>query len=226
MLLHRFQKLKTVSATIQTLPLNELDTDQRNLELSISRAIPGQLRIPKVLRSSATKMEDSDQPVNGPTSPRRNDTSHRDRRRGAPGQGIHVAQNGNIRGASLRGGRTDRGTRGRGQLNHNKTTRSGGALSPNSGPPPDLSSVAMNGAVASTGGRLGQDKEAQETPSSAPDNSVEDSADGDVCFICASTIEHTSIAPCNHQTCHICSLRLRALYKTRACAHCRVSKHL
>jgi E3 ubiquitin-protein ligase ZNF598 len=30
-----------------------------------------------------------------------------------------------------------------------------------------------------------------------------------------------SIAPCNHQTCHICSLRLRALYKTRACAHCR-----
>jgi hypothetical protein len=47
--------------------------------------------------------------------------------------------------------------------------------------------------------------------------------DTEVCFICASPIEHVSIAPCNHQTCHICSLRLRALYKTRACAHCRVS---
>jgi len=45
--------------------------------------------------------------------------------------------------------------------------------------------------------------------------------DAEVCFICASPIEHISIAPCNHQTCHICSLRLRALYKTRACAHCR-----
>lgn len=47
--------------------------------------------------------------------------------------------------------------------------------------------------------------------------------DSEVCFICASSIDHLSIAPCNHQTCHICSLRLRALYKTRACAHCRVS---
>lgn len=45
--------------------------------------------------------------------------------------------------------------------------------------------------------------------------------DSEVCFICASPIVHIAIAPCNHQTCHICSLRLRALYKTRACAHCR-----
>lgn len=46
--------------------------------------------------------------------------------------------------------------------------------------------------------------------------------DSEVCFICASPVMHTSIAPCNHRTCHICALRLRALYKTRACAHCRV----
>jgi ribosome assembly protein 4 len=46
--------------------------------------------------------------------------------------------------------------------------------------------------------------------------------DGEVCFICASTVEHTSVAPCNHRTCHICALRLRALYKNKACAHCRV----
>lgn len=51
----------------------------------------------------------------------------------------------------------------------------------------------------------------------------EEAEDGEVCFICASTIAHTAVAPCNHRTCHICALRLRALYKTKACAHCRVS---
>jgi hypothetical protein len=51
---------------------------------------------------------------------------------------------------------------------------------------------------------------------------VEDADDGEICFICASRVEHISISPCNHRTCHICALRLRALYKNKACAHCRV----
>lgn len=50
----------------------------------------------------------------------------------------------------------------------------------------------------------------------------EEDVEGEVCFICASPVEHTSVAPCNHRTCHICALRMRALYKTRDCAHCRV----
>lgn len=45
----------------------------------------------------------------------------------------------------------------------------------------------------------------------------------EVCFICASPIDHHSIAPCNHQTCHICSLRMRALYKDQNCPHCRTA---
>ncbi|KAK0391586.1 hypothetical protein NLU13_1086 [Sarocladium strictum] len=45
--------------------------------------------------------------------------------------------------------------------------------------------------------------------------------DGNVCFICANPVAHRSIAPCNHSTCHICGLRMRALYKTKDCAHCR-----
>lgn len=48
-----------------------------------------------------------------------------------------------------------------------------------------------------------------------------DAEEGEVCFICASPIQHLAVAPCNHRTCHICSLRLRALYKTKTCAHCR-----
>lgn len=57
----------------------------------------------------------------------------------------------------------------------------------------------------------------------APLPPAEDAEDDDaeVCFICASPVQHTAIAPCNHRTCHICSLRLRALYKTKTCAHCR-----
>ncbi|KAK3291972.1 uncharacterized protein B0H64DRAFT_366451 [Chaetomium fimeti] len=45
--------------------------------------------------------------------------------------------------------------------------------------------------------------------------------DVEVCFICANPIIHHSVAPCNHITCHLCALRLRALYKTKDCPHCR-----
>ncbi|KAN0122893.1 hypothetical protein V8E51_001219 [Hyaloscypha variabilis] len=49
----------------------------------------------------------------------------------------------------------------------------------------------------------------------------EGEVEAEVCWICASPIEHESIAPCNHRTCHICCLRMRALYKDKNCAHCR-----
>lgn len=49
----------------------------------------------------------------------------------------------------------------------------------------------------------------------------EEVEEAEVCFICASAVQHHAVAPCNHRTCHICSLRLRALYKTKTCAHCR-----
>jgi DNA mismatch repair ATPase MutL len=50
-----------------------------------------------------------------------------------------------------------------------------------------------------------------------------DEVEAEICFICASPVVHNAVAPCNHRTCHICALRLRALYKTKTCAHCRVS---
>ncbi|KAL1393561.1 zinc finger protein [Phyllosticta capitalensis] len=56
-----------------------------------------------------------------------------------------------------------------------------------------------------------------------PAQDGEEDQEGEICFICASPVVHQSIAPCNHRTCHICSLRLRALYKNKACAHCRTS---
>ena len=60
------------------------------------------------------------------------------------------------------------------------------------------------------------------TAKPAAESMAEGLDDAEVCFICASKVEHTSVSPCNHRTCHICALRLRALYKNKACAHCRV----
>ncbi|KAK5122450.1 hypothetical protein LTR85_004034 [Meristemomyces frigidus] len=73
------------------------------------------------------------------------------------------------------------------------------------------------------GNRLTKDAEnnttGEQKQGASPDGGED--VEAEVCFICASTISHQSVAPCNHRTCHICALRLRALYKTKACAHCR-----
>lgn len=76
--------------------------------------------------------------------------------------------------------------------------------------------------------RPGADQTNGATPQTEANESAVESEDveAEVCFICASPVVHNAVAPCNHRTCHICSLRLRALYKTKACAHCRVSERL
>ena len=86
-------------------------------------------------------------------------------------------------------------------------------------PPPEL------GGCGSFGERPSEDAKTSlgEGKGKAEERAVDDT-EVEVCFICASPVVHNSIAPCNHRTCHICALRLRALYKTRACAHCRVSR--
>ncbi|RYO76515.1 hypothetical protein DL766_009684 [Monosporascus sp. MC13-8B] len=57
------------------------------------------------------------------------------------------------------------------------------------------------------------------TTTAAEDDDVE----AEVCFICASPVVHQAVTPCNHRTCHICALRMRALYKNKECAHCRTA---
>ena len=106
-------------------------------------------------------------------------------------------------------------------LHHPNGTRLPG--SPN-GPVPPLDPPPGLGGGGIFGNRLTKDATngEGELRLEEPDNTKEDGED-EICFICASPVEHHSVAPCNHRTCHICALRLRALYKTRACAHCRVS---
>ena len=45
----------------------------------------------------------------------------------------------------------------------------------------------------------------------------------ELCFICAEPVKLYSVAPCEHRTCHICAIRLRALYKKTDCTFCKVS---
>lgn len=47
--------------------------------------------------------------------------------------------------------------------------------------------------------------------------------DGAVCWICAEPVKFYSVSECNHRTCHVCALRLRALYKRMDCTFCKVT---
>ena len=48
------------------------------------------------------------------------------------------------------------------------------------------------------------------------------SQDQDLCWICAEPIKYYAVSECNHRTCHVCALRLRALYKKLDCTFCKV----
>ena len=64
-------------------------------------------------------------------------------------------------------------------------------------------------------------------PPEAPLDPKEDanSTEGEeVCFICAETVEYSAVPECNHRTCHICALRLRALYQSNICAYCKTAQ--
>ncbi|KAJ2845859.1 hypothetical protein IWW36_004612 [Coemansia brasiliensis] len=48
-----------------------------------------------------------------------------------------------------------------------------------------------------------------------------DAGDEAVCFICADTVEFYAVGPCDHRTCFRCNLRLRELFKSKACPYCK-----
>ena len=129
-------------------------------------------------------------------------------------RGLHSHEG--ARGGNRRGGRGNRGNRPDGGPNQRarRPSSSANPSAPPIPPPPGLSGTG------SLDARQTKDTEAKESDKSKEQNETED-VEAEVCFICASPVVHNSVAPCNHRTCHICALRLRALYKTRACAHCR-----
>jgi hypothetical protein len=60
-------------------------------------------------------------------------------------------------------------------------------------------------------------------PKFANQISLSESGDMDICWICAEQVKYYAVSECNHKTCHVCALRLRALYKKLECTFCKVS---
>ena len=114
-------------------------------------------------------------------------------------------------GGGGRGGGAGRG-RGRGNAGPNSTTA-----------PDAIASLTTEASQPTQPGSKDAILRPRDATAKADGVEGDDDADAEVCFICANPIIHHSIAPCNHLTCHICALRMRALYKNKDCAHCRVS---
>ncbi|EAW08515.1 E3 ubiquitin-protein ligase HEL2 [Aspergillus clavatus NRRL 1] len=130
---------------------------------------------------------------------------------GGQGEAPQRATDGGGRGSRGRGFGTRRGAGGRDKQSRNANS----SRVPDESGPPAGAEAASEGAA-----------ELSETKSKLiPAPATDDADDGEVCFICASNVAHTSVSPCNHRTCHICALRLRALYKNKACAHCRTESN-
>lgn len=53
-----------------------------------------------------------------------------------------------------------------------------------------------------------------------------DLAEPELCLICAEPVQLYSVAPCNHRTCHVCAVRLRALYKKKECTFCKAASDM
>ncbi|KAJ1965727.1 hypothetical protein GGI12_000555 [Dipsacomyces acuminosporus] len=53
------------------------------------------------------------------------------------------------------------------------------------------------------------------------ENASDEDEDENICFICADPVKFYAVGPCDHRTCHLCSLRLRALFKSKACPYCK-----
>jgi hypothetical protein len=126
-------------------------------------------------------------------------TRGRGRGRGGRGRG---GRGDGLRGDAARGGGAGRG-RGRGNPTADDAIET---------------TAPVPGEPSATGPKVPNFKsQGGEPPADGEDEEAE------VCFICANPATHHSVAPCNHATCHICALRLRALYKNKECPHCRVS---
>lgn len=66
----------------------------------------------------------------------------------------------------------------------------------------------------------------QSNESGIPGKEESVTEDTDICFICAENVKYYSVSECNHRTCHVCALRLRALYKKKECTFCNLEVRL
>lgn len=149
-------------------------------------------------------------PINAPSTP--------PRAARAPREDLRSPRGGRGRGGRGRGMQGNegyqRGGRGRGRGQNRRLSET---------QPVDPTKPALPAREIRRSSTAGSSGGAAQVNGEAPEAAIAEDDEQEVCFICASPVVHYSIAPCNHRTCHICALRLRALYKRNTCAHCRAS---
>lgn len=208
-----FAKTSTLRHNLNP-PTSSAEQQYHN-KLSNSDEIPPKLRTALPLYIAHTLLYSENPSMADNTVPARGG-----RGRGNGQQQVSRANNNNQDGGAERGGR--RGGRGRGNGrggNSNRTAANNTQnTTPNLPPPPSLPGEGIIGDRPTDDAKKPQG----ETRGKAPAVGEEEDEDAEVCFICASPVIHQAVSLCNHRTCHICALRLRALYKSKACAHCRV----
>ncbi|OTB11494.1 hypothetical protein K445DRAFT_77586 [Daldinia sp. EC12] len=143
--------------------------------------------------------------INAPSGPSSTQTGH------GRGRGER-----NSRGKGRGRGRGDGSSRGGGQ-GRSQRGRGKGVNASDASTSPPSASLPQGDSRKPEASQL----QPRSPPTIAEANADQDDVEAEVCFICASPVIHQSVAPCNHRTCHICSLRMRALYKNKECAHCR-----
>lgn len=88
----------------------------------------------------------------------------------------------------------------------------------------DVGSNAVEDKQKDQGAQVGEKEEQglAKAPATAPVAGEDAGEEDDVCWICAEPVKYWSVSDCNHRTCHVCALRLRALYKKTDCTFCKV----
>ena len=108
------------------------------------------------------------------------------------------------------------------QLQQNHQKSKGGKGNPTPAGPPAAAELPVSAAAASVKDVVSELLEAKEAHG-RPSASAAPTASGHLCVVCCDPIEYFSLGPCNHhEVCHVCSLRMRALYKNNACSFCKV----
>ncbi|KAF8810370.1 hypothetical protein BYT27DRAFT_7186816 [Phlegmacium glaucopus] len=123
----------------------------------------------------------------------------------------------------------DSNSRGRGRKgNSNRNTR-GGSNNTDTTTPPNRRSNNRNtrGSKEKNTIKVGVDtpsnvEQASTTIVAAAAPQSETSDSDNVCWICAEPVKYYSVSECSHRTCHVCAIRLRALYKKTDCTFCKL----
>lgn len=95
----------------------------------------------------------------------------------------------------------------------------GGGSSKSRAAMPPSSDAAASTASDASNAMLSEPASAAEADAPAPGEHKDE--ERDICFICAEPVKLYSVPPCSHRVCHICAMRLRALWKKRECTFCK-----